>query len=100
MKKLRECSWCLKENIDNDMDNCCPDCVAEQTRKYSNKPVQGSWTRNAQAELNAHAKDVLQPLKSDGTINKHFVEAHGTKSIQKELKVSKKEILNNVERYG
>lgn len=47
-----------------------------------------------------HEKDVLQPLKSDGTINKNFVKAHGTKSIQKEYKLTDAQIRENVERYG
>lgn len=47
-----------------------------------------------------YEKDTLQPLKKDGTINKDFVQAHGTKSIEKELKVSKDAIRQNIERYG
>lgn len=47
-----------------------------------------------------HEADVLQPLKSDGTINKNFVKAHGTKSIQKEYKLTDAQIRENVERYG
>lgn len=58
------------------------------------------WSRSASLELSTHAKDVLQPLKKDGTINKHFVEAHGTQSLQKELKLSEREIHANIERYG
>lgn len=63
-------------------------------------PVQGSWSRYRQQELSANAKDTLQPLKEDGTINKHFVQAHGTKALQKELKVSKDVIRQNIEKYG
>ena len=64
------------------------------------QPLQGEWTRARKSELEANSKDVLQPRKKDGTINKHFVQAHGTKTLEKELKVSRKEILDNVERYG
>lgn len=69
-------------------------------RGYTNKPVHGEWSRNAEREKDAHSKDILQPLKKDGTINKHFVEAHGTRSLKKELKISEREIRDNVERYG
>ena len=64
------------------------------------KPVHGAWSRNAQVEKNAYAKDILQPFQKDGTINKHFVEAHGTRSLQKELKMSDKAIRANAEKYG
>jgi hypothetical protein len=64
------------------------------------KPTQGSWTRTASVERNTFAKDILQPKNKDGTINKHFVQAHGTKSLQKELKMSDRAIRDNAEKYG
>lgn len=64
------------------------------------KPVQGAWSRTASVERSTHAKDILQPIKKDGTINKHFVDVHGTRSLQKELKISDREIRANVEKYG
>lgn len=69
-------------------------------RKYPHGALAGEWSRNANAEKEAFAKDVLQPTKKDGTINKHFVQAHGTKEIQKELKMTKKEIHEHIDRYG
>ena len=64
------------------------------------RPVQGEWSRHQRSELDAHAKDVLQPLKKDGTVNKHFVEAHGTKSLEKEWKVPRQKIMEDVQKYG
>lgn len=60
----------------------------------------GEWSRKAQTERNEFAKDILQPLKKDGTVNKHFVEAHGTKTLQKELKLKPRQIRENIEKYG
>ncbi len=53
--------------------------------------------RNAQR---GHEKDILQPLKKDGTFNKAFVEAHGTKSIAKEYKIKPEHIEANIAKYG
>jgi hypothetical protein len=64
------------------------------------EPVQGAWSRNARVELQVHAKDVLQPFNKDGQINKHFVQAHGTKTLEKETKLSEKQIRDSAERYG
>ena len=67
---------------------------------YDNKPMQGEWSRHNTTERNEFAKDILQPIKKDGTINKHFVEAHGTKALQKELKLKPRQIRENIEKYG
>lgn len=72
----------------------------ESSKPKPIQPVAGAWSRTTSVDRAVHAKDILQPLKKDGTINKHFVDVHGTKTLQKELKISEKEIRNNVERYG
>lgn len=77
----------------------CGRCYIAYNQEHP-RPVQGQWTRSTQTDLNAHSKDVLQPIKKDGTINKDFVQAHGTATLEKELKLSRKEIHENVERYG
>ena len=74
----------------------CGQCFIEVNQK-ENKPLQGQWTRSTKAELQAHAKDVLQPLTENGRINKHFIEAHGTKVLEKEMKISKQEIMAQAE---
>lgn len=101
MKK--KCLWCKKNVVSlfgrYDVDsNTCEPCL----QKYSqdDKPMYGEWSRHAEAEKNAYSKDILQPMKKDGTINKHFVQAHGTKSLEKELKTTKQAIIDNVEKYG
>lgn len=66
----------------------------------TNEAMPGEWGRHASAEKEAFAKDLLQPRNKDGTLNKHFVKAHGTKSIQKEMKLSNRQIRENIERYG
>lgn len=64
------------------------------------KSIQGEWGRHAAAELKEHATETLQPVRKDGTVNPAFVKAHGTKSLEKEWKVPRRAILENVERYG
>jgi len=67
-------------------------------RPEATRPVVGQWSRYQKAELHAHAKDVLQPLKKDGTISKEFVQAHGTKSISKELGINSRVIRQQVDK--
>ena len=64
------------------------------------KSIFGEWTRHTNSEKEEFSKEILQPLKKDGTINKHFIQAHGTKSIEKEYKLTESQIKENVERYG
>lgn len=102
MKK--KCLWCNKNTVslfgiyDEDSNTCEP-CLVLSYRR-DNDPTYGEYSRHAQAERNAYSKDILQPMKKDGTVNKHFVQAHGTKSIEKELKTTRKAIMENVEKYG
>ena len=79
----------------HEYDYSCQTCSAARAKKPETA-VQGSWSR----EKDAYSKDLLQPFKKDGKINKHFVEVYGTAALKKELKVSDKEIRANVERYG
>lgn len=78
----------------------CGRCYVEANQAQPLKPVHGAWSRAASVEKNAFAKDILQPTRKDGTINPHFVQAHGTRSIEKEMKLSKKEIYKQIEKYG
>ena len=40
----------------------------------------------------------MQPLKKDGTINPYFVQKHGTTRMEKEMKLKKEQIMQNIER--
>lgn len=61
---------------------------------------QRDWSRTVATQKVGSDKDLLQPLKEDGTINKNFVQAYGTERLEKETKMSKQEIMSEVERYG
>lgn len=67
---------------------------------FSIQDTQGAWSRAQSIDRSVHGKDILQPFKKDGTVNKHFVQAHGTESLKKNFKMSEKEIRSNVEKYG
>ena len=75
----------------------CELCLGNVNRA---SPVAGVWSRGQRQELEVNAKDVLQPLKKDGTINKNFVSVYGTKMLEKEYKTTKEKVLKEVERYG
>lgn len=78
---------------------CSPYCKDVAEGKYQ-EHSSGEWGRNAKTQLQEHGKDVLQPLNKDGTISKKFVNAHGTKTLQKELGMTASEIKSEAERYG
>ena len=82
----------------------CKHCGYFKARLYNdfidNTPVSGSFSRYAKAETQASSKDVLQPFKNDGIINKDFVSVYGTKQIEKDTGMSKQEISREIERYG
>ncbi len=98
--------WCGKnpvwsvlfEEYDED-SNRCRQCGDKQDGEI-NGPLQGSWSRNQKLEIQTHSKDVLQPKNKDGTVNKHFVEVYGTKILEKEYKVNKKDLKESIEKYG
>ena len=98
----RKCQSCDSTNV-NEWERC-PKHEREHkewSRKvHGNEDVQGSWSRNARVEVNANINDVEQPIRKDGTFNPRFVAAHGTKEIEKAYKVPKKQIMDNVEKYG
>lgn len=101
---IKLCVWCDKNPVSmfgeyDEDSNMCAQCL-DNARKRGNRPIFGEWSRNANAEKDAHSADILQPMRKDGTVNPDFVKVHGTKSLKKELKVSDKEIRDNVERYG
>ena len=54
--------------------------------------VPGSWTRHANVERDVYADDLIQPLKKTGEINERFIKANGTKELQKQWKMSDREI--------
>jgi len=99
---MRKCLWCKKNNVISQFDfvTTCDRCIEEWYPTRNKTSVTGEWSRHANVEKNAHSKDVLQPTNKDGTINKHFVQAHGTKSLEKELKLSSREIRENADKYG
>ena len=78
----------------------CSNCYLWRANLFSgnsSSASSGEWSRHAKTELQAHAKDVLQPIKgtrSDGSkiINKHFVQAHGTKEIEKNYGLTRTQI--------
>lgn len=81
----------------NQKPYCSPFCAGNFKEIME---VAGAWTRATKTEIIGHESDIEQPLRKDGTINPRFVAAHGTKSIEKNLKIDKKTILENVEKYG
>jgi hypothetical protein len=98
MKK--KCLWCNTREVSlfgkyDEDSNTCEECLNESYAKGS-EPVPGQAMR----ERSYFADDIVQPMKKDGTINKKYIQAHGTKALEKELKVSKKQIMDNVEKYG
>lgn len=97
-----KCLSCKKNTSDWQLrfyNGLCGQCyIADNQAK--NTSVRGEWSRKAKQELSTFAKDTLQPLKKDGTINKDFVQAHGTQSLEKNLGMTSKQIHESVNRYG
>lgn len=98
MKKI--CLWCEKNLVidcicgnpkceELGQANICAECIP---RVFKDTPITGQWSRHAAAELRAYEKDVLQPKNKDGTFNKKFVKAYGTKKLEKEYKTNVAEI--------
>jgi hypothetical protein len=46
--------------------------------------LSGTWERNANAERNKYAKDILQRFDSKGNENKEFTKAWGNKNVKRE----------------
>lgn len=100
-RNMKTCKHKVTEFERKFYPNGCGKCYIKSNQSTKRiQPVQGAWSRNAGVERNAHAKDVLQPTNRDGTINRHFVQAHGTRSLQKELKMTDRAIRANAEKYG
>lgn len=57
--------------------------------------IPGAWTRNANRERDHYSDDIIQPIKN-GKINERFIKAHGTKELQKQWKMTDKEIRENI----
>jgi len=96
------CLWCDKNKTIDDTSNTCEECLNKEMVRINKapSPLSGEWGRHQKQELEANSKDVLQPFKKDGTVNKHFIQAHGTRALEKELKQPKEKILKEAERYG
>lgn len=65
--------------------------------KPSIRPKRGKYLNYG---YNVKTKDTLQPFKRDGTVNKEFLQAYGTKSLEKEHNTTREVIMKEVERYG
>jgi hypothetical protein len=97
---MKKCERCNKPGtFYTNWDWMCMSCRHKQTFIRGDS-LQGEWSRAAKTELNAHIDDVQQPLRKDGTINPHFVHIHGTKSIEKEMKIPKERIRESLAKYG
>lgn len=93
----------LVEDLNPDYWGRCRVCVKETMDRLAtdmkNTAVRGEWSRNAATQAKDNA-DTFQPLNKDGTINKKFVAVHGTKRIEKETKMTQREIREEAERYS
>lgn len=81
---------------------CSPYCKRgyDFEEKDSGVLIIDGITQAAKNAQRGHEKDILQPVRKDGTFNPEFVAAHGTKSLEKEYKIKKEHILTNVAKYG
>ena len=64
---------------------CSPYCAGTVVETS----LHGEWTRHERSEIIGQEKNILQPLKRDGTIDKRFVDTYGTERIEKEMKITK-----------
>lgn len=78
----------------------CKDCSGKVERGEMKFSHYGEFQRIIQTQKIGMDKDLLQPLNKDGIINKSFVQAHGTRRLQKETGMSEGEIRKEVEQYG
>lgn len=78
----------------------CKKWAIRSNSSQSNEPLSGSWSRHARQELETYSKDTLQPLDKHGNVNRKFIQAHGTQSLEKEYKMTKQEVLEQAEKYG
>ncbi len=51
-----------------------------------------TWSQKAWREKEHHSDDIIQPIDRRGNINDRFVKIHGTKELQKQWKMSDREI--------
>lgn len=96
----KKCLWCNKRPVVlfgkyDEYSNACDVCVPGD--KSRTVPLPGEWTRNAKVEVEAHSKETLQPTTKNGRINRHFIEVYGTKVLEREMKLSKREIMAQAE---
>ena len=75
---------------------CSPYCKAG--RPQGETHIFGEWTRNQRTEIIGLEKNILQPVKRDGTLDKRFIDTYGTKKIKKEFRITSKQIKENLEK--
>ena len=82
--KKKRTAWEIENHVPFlHLKKICGDCYVKTSDHTKLERNDISWSRHQKAELEAHAKDVVQPLKN-GVINKKFIQAYGTKTLEKE----------------
>lgn len=77
---------------------CSPYCRGDFMNKYEGvKILLGKGFDKPSREREEFAGEILQPVQPDGKINPDFVKQYGTKSIQKNYHMSKREILKSAD---
>ena len=102
-----KCAACGKEGKTSpDYWEKCVDCV-KWVKKMLNKEDEDSGvliidgvTQSVKNQRRGHEKDLLQPMRKDGTINPAFVYVHGTHSIEKNMNIKRSAIMESIENYG
>lgn len=72
-------------------------CPLEPERRQMATLILGKGFDKSSREREEYAGEILQPLKPNGKVNPDFVKLYGTKSIEKNYKVSKREILHSAD---
>lgn len=83
----KEWTWRLRSGIEEYKRWCEHDdkvTGASSTVPFEN--ILSPWTRKTKRDREAHAKDILQPFKRDGTVNEKFRKVYGDEVYKKELK--------------
>ena len=93
---MKTCDRCY-EPLKNPEEHGWTLCPLEPRRGIIHLGIKRKYSNYAYGHKD---KDTLQPFKKDGTVNKEFVQAHGTKSLEKEYKTTRQHIMREVERYG
>lgn len=59
--------------------------------------IDSEWTRRIKQERQHYEADILQPVKHNGEVNKHFRKMYGDKTIRKEYKKNE-EVIKQLKR--